>query len=233
MSTAVVRFGDITLHPIPHPEHEWTLTSVEIVEALECDPSAVRHAIGRHGAELLEGRHWYSVTERHAGKQPRTIWTKRGLIRLSFFVRSAKAIAFRDWAEDLVLSVMEGSVNQVAELAAAFDAYKADTERRLAALEAAVPRQGRLFALPVAQRKPVPARVNVGAVVARKAEQRTRAINAIAEADGVRSIRQLASLLNISWFSARTIVEKLVKDGTIIAEQNVADHNAIALRVAS
>lgn len=103
----------------------------------------------------------------------------------------------------------------------------ADAERRLAALEAR-PAQARLFALPSARPKPVP--VNHGAVVARKAEQRTKAIAAIAEGHGS-SIRQLALFLNLSWYTAHAIVAKLVKDGTVTAEQDVANHNAIALRV--
>lgn len=133
------------------------------------------------------------------------------------------ARSFAETGEATVLARVSEATNDHDALLARL----ADAERRLAALEAR-PAQARLFALPSARPKPVP--VNHGAVVARKAEQRTKAIAAIAEGHGS-SIRQLALFLNLSWYTAHAIVAKLVKDGTVTAEQDVANHNAIALRV--
>lgn len=228
MSTAIVRFEGITLHPRVDPTNDWTLTTGEVSAMFGVEPNNVRTARLRHADELVEGKHWLTggVTICDASEQakrtPPTVWTKRGVIRLSFFLRSPLARAARDWAEDLVLNVIEQRDHD------ALLVRLAEVERRLAALEAR-PAQARLFALPPVQRKPVP--VNHGAVVARKAEQRTRAIAAIADGHGA-SIRQLAMFLNVSWFTAHAIVAKLVKDGTIVAEQDGDNHNAIALRVA-
>ena len=44
--------------------------------------------------------------------QPHQVfWTKRGIIRLGFFIKSKQAILFRDWAEDLIINVLEAGEN--------------------------------------------------------------------------------------------------------------------------
>ena len=35
------------------------------------------------------------------------LWTKRGIVRLGFFIKSERARMFRDWAEDLVINKVE------------------------------------------------------------------------------------------------------------------------------
>ena len=35
------------------------------------------------------------------------MWTKRGIVRLGFFVKSERAKMFRDWAEDLVIDKID------------------------------------------------------------------------------------------------------------------------------
>jgi len=35
------------------------------------------------------------------------LWTKRGIVRLGFFVKSERAKMFRDWAEDLVIDKID------------------------------------------------------------------------------------------------------------------------------
>ena len=219
-ATAVaVHFEGLTLHPVPHDTHDWLMSTAEVAAAFGVEPVQIRQAKIRmtEAGELVEGKHWLGGVD-EIYSRPLTVWTKRGTVRLGFNLRSPRAKLFRDYAEDLVLREADAS-----ELRRELD----DLRRRITALEAR-PAQGRLFALPSARPKPVP--VNHGAVVARKAEQRTKAIAAIAEGHGS-SIRQLALFLNLSWYTAHAIVAKLVKDGTVTAEQDIANHNAIALRV--
>ncbi len=52
-------------------------------------------------------------------KHNATLWTKRGIIRLGFFIKSNRAKQFRDWAEDLIIFATE----------------QAGLEQRLTALE--------------------------------------------------------------------------------------------------
>lgn len=35
------------------------------------------------------------------------MWTKRGIVRLGFFIKSERAKMFRDWAEDLVINKID------------------------------------------------------------------------------------------------------------------------------
>lgn len=36
-----------------------------------------------------------------------TLWTKRGIVRLGFFIRSEQAKLFRNWAEELIITIDE------------------------------------------------------------------------------------------------------------------------------
>jgi hypothetical protein len=58
-----------------------------------------------HAAELVRGKHWVvQKVNTPGGLQSKTYWTKRGVVRLGFFIRSARARRFRDAAEDLILT---------------------------------------------------------------------------------------------------------------------------------
>lgn len=52
--------------------------------------------------ELEEGKHFIEgVTDSHSStNQKKTMWTKRGVIRLGFFIKTPMAKEFRDWAEE-------------------------------------------------------------------------------------------------------------------------------------
>lgn len=57
-------------------------------------------------SEFTEGKHWVSqVVTTLGGKQTQVMWTKRGIIRLGFKLQETEfTIAFRDWAEDYIIS---------------------------------------------------------------------------------------------------------------------------------
>ena len=82
-------------------------------------------AQSRHNEELVEGKHFVKgVTIRHTlvkGAQPHQVfWTKRGVVRLGFFIKSQQAKLFRDWAEELIIKLDEQKnlFNQVAPIKA-------------------------------------------------------------------------------------------------------------------
>ncbi|MDX2004629.1 MAG: hypothetical protein SFU83_05060 [Meiothermus sp.] len=56
--------------------------------------------------ELVEGRHYINVKVDVGGK-PHSYWTKAGIIRLGFFIKSERSKKFRDFAEELVLDALE------------------------------------------------------------------------------------------------------------------------------
>lgn len=87
-------------------EHEFLLNSQEVAFGYGVSSDAIRQHKARHDDELSEGKHFITVTNCHGG-EPSTLWTKRGIIRLGFFIRSERAKKFRDAAEDLILGVTE------------------------------------------------------------------------------------------------------------------------------
>lgn len=88
-------------------EHEYVLNSKEVALGYGVSYDAIRQHKSRHEDELVEGKHFLTVTDSHshAGKGPQSqiLWTKRGVIRLGFFIKSARAKKFRDAAEDLII----------------------------------------------------------------------------------------------------------------------------------
>ena len=47
----------------------------------------------------------FSNSDTKSATYKKTLWTKRGIVRLGFFIKSDRAKLFRDWAEDLVIFV--------------------------------------------------------------------------------------------------------------------------------
>lgn len=93
----------------PDPVHEFTATTEQVALGYGVTPDAIRMMKSRRADEFVEGKH-YCVTDRYApGDGQLTLWTKRGIVRLGFFIRSARARLFRDMAEDLVIGVMEAA----------------------------------------------------------------------------------------------------------------------------
>ncbi len=89
-------------------EHEFCLNSQEVAFGYGVSTENIRQHKANHGDELVEGKHWVvSISNTLGGKQESTLWTKRGIIRLGFFIRSERAKKFRDAAEDLILGVTE------------------------------------------------------------------------------------------------------------------------------
>ncbi len=104
-----LQIDGIIIPVTPHPEHEYTLTTAEVAAGYGVSEITIRRHKKEHADELLEGKHFSSVQILNAGNLQRvtTIWTKRGVVRLGFFIRSERARRFRDMAEDLVLRECE------------------------------------------------------------------------------------------------------------------------------
>jgi hypothetical protein len=68
----------------------------------------------RYADEFKEGQHFVkgaTISHTLTNVQPHSIfWTKQGIIRLGFFIKSERAKLFRDWAESVILNVTAPSV---------------------------------------------------------------------------------------------------------------------------
>jgi BRO family, N-terminal domain. len=114
MSALTIQVAD-NLHVsiLPNQQHEFLMTSKEVADGYGISQRAINKHSVEHSDELLEGKHFVkggtiSSTLEGTNLQPnQTFWTKRGIVRLGFFIKSERAKQFRDWAEDLVIFVTE------------------------------------------------------------------------------------------------------------------------------
>jgi hypothetical protein len=102
------QFEDLTLYVRPNENHEWLMETKLVAEGYEVDESNIKYHQKKHNDELIENKHFIRVRNPHSNPRGgiahvQLFWTKRGVIRLGFFIKSARAKLFRDWAEDLII----------------------------------------------------------------------------------------------------------------------------------
>ncbi len=104
----------VTVRVLPDRRHEFLMTTREVAAGYGVTEYAIRKTLLRHDDELADSKHYVTAGTFCPGAKgiPHNalLWTKRGIVRLGFFIRSERARLFRDWAEDLVLAVAEGVV---------------------------------------------------------------------------------------------------------------------------
>ncbi|MDY0200990.1 MAG: hypothetical protein RBR40_08380 [Tenuifilaceae bacterium] len=107
----------LTVTILPSSDHEFLMPTKEVAKGYGASEYSIRMAKKRNHSELIEGKHFISnVTISHAaspGSSIGTLWTKRGIVRLGFFIKSQRARLFRDWAEDLIINRINQPVAQV------------------------------------------------------------------------------------------------------------------------
>lgn len=92
----------------PDEAHDWLMNSTQAAYAYGVSTSALRSCKSNNTLEFVEGKHFLSVQNLDAGNltSKQTLWTKRGMVRLGFFLRSIRARQIRDWAEDFIVEAM-------------------------------------------------------------------------------------------------------------------------------
>lgn len=79
-----------------------------MAEGYGLSEGSLRSAKSRHSDELEEGKHWVITNcDTLGGTQQTTMWTKKGVIRLGFLIKTPLAKQFRDWAEDFIIKKSE------------------------------------------------------------------------------------------------------------------------------
>lgn len=112
MNIPALRIDDLVIPVRIDSDHEYTLTTAEVALGYGVSDSAIKEHKRSHADELHEGRHFLEVRNPDfqpgkGGAHTHTHWTKRGIVRLGFFIRSERAKRFRDLAEDLIIRTME------------------------------------------------------------------------------------------------------------------------------
>ena len=84
-------------------EDAFTVSNKEVASAFGVGETAIRNHKAR--SEFTEGKHYVSQLVSGTDNKFRTMWTKRGIIRLGFKLQETEfTIAFRDWAEDYIIN---------------------------------------------------------------------------------------------------------------------------------
>jgi anti-repressor protein len=102
----VIKIENQEIPVMPNHEHEWTITTELVASGYGVATKTIQNHKLNHKDELIENKHFYTCSQNMGpGKPPvkLTIWTKRGVVRLGFFIKSERAKKFRDLAEDLII----------------------------------------------------------------------------------------------------------------------------------
>lgn len=114
---------ELSVNVIPNENYEFLMTTKEVANAYGVTEYAVRKTLLRNSEDLKDGKHVIRGAELISDKggtncptldnaQPHQVfWTKRGIVRLGFFIKSLRAKLFRDWAEELILNVIDNGEN--------------------------------------------------------------------------------------------------------------------------
>lgn len=113
--------NNLSVEITPDDRFEFLMTTNEVAKGFGVAGNTIRTHKIEHKDELIEGKHFIalingeipSVGKTDAGCKSKSyrfkqiLWTKRGIVRLGFFVKSERAKMFRDWAEDLVIDKID------------------------------------------------------------------------------------------------------------------------------
>lgn len=106
MKQIAIKFqDDVQLNFMLDDRHEFLLTTKEVALGYGVNSSTIRSHKNSNKEEFVENKHFTCVQNMDAGiPVKQTLWTKRGIIRLGFFIKSERAKKFRDWCEDLIIN---------------------------------------------------------------------------------------------------------------------------------
>ncbi len=99
---------------IQNPTHEFLMPTKDVAFGYGISGGTIRRHVMEHADELKEGKHFVKgvdILNTLSNIQPHAVfWTKAGIIRLGFFIKSERAKLFRDWAESVILNVTAPAV---------------------------------------------------------------------------------------------------------------------------
>ena len=106
---------ELSVNVLPNSDFEFLMTTKEVAHAYDVSPQNIREH-QRVNDDFIEGKHFIkgvriSDTLGKNAQPHQVFWTKRGIVRLGFFIKSERAKLFRDWAEDLIINVLEAGEN--------------------------------------------------------------------------------------------------------------------------
>ena len=100
-----IQYNDLELHPLLDARHEWLLSINEVSKAFNVDVNTILQIKESNQSTLIEGRHYQYEEIRSGGIKSSKVllWSKKGILRLAYYLKNDDALKFLDFAEDLNL----------------------------------------------------------------------------------------------------------------------------------
>lgn len=99
----------LTVAVLQNPNYEFLMPTKDVAKGYGISSGTVRSQMRNYPDEFKEGKHFVKgvqILHTLPNTQPHAVfWTKAGVIRLGFFIKSQRAKLFRDWAENVILEV--------------------------------------------------------------------------------------------------------------------------------
>lgn len=93
---------------IQNPNFEFIMPTKDVALGYGISGGTIRKHQERYNDDFVEGKHFVkgaTISHTLSNIQPHQVfWTKAGIIRLGFFIKSERAKLFRDWAESVILN---------------------------------------------------------------------------------------------------------------------------------
>ena len=100
----------LTVAVFQNQSHEFVMPVRDVALGYGVASGTIRNQLSKNFNEFIEGRHYIkgvAFCDTLPNIQPHAIyWTKAGVVRLGFFIKSERAKMFRDWAETVVLQAL-------------------------------------------------------------------------------------------------------------------------------
>lgn len=98
----LVQFDETELSLIENHEHEFLLSNKDVAIGYGVSIDTIRSHLSKNQNEFIEGKHY--IVDKSYKNTRKIFWTKKGIVRLGFFIKSESAKKFRDWAEDYIVN---------------------------------------------------------------------------------------------------------------------------------
>lgn len=98
--------NDLTVQIIPNHTHEFLMATQDVANGYGVARNSISSILSYHKGELKENTHFIKgvgISDTLNSQPHKIFWTKAGIVRLGFFIKSERAKSFRDWAEAVIL----------------------------------------------------------------------------------------------------------------------------------
>lgn len=96
---------DLQVKIITNPKFDFLMDTKTVASGYGISAETLRSVKHRHKDEIFENEHFVSVAKCNGGT-PKTFYTKKGVIKVGFFITSERAKFFRRWAENVILEII-------------------------------------------------------------------------------------------------------------------------------